>query len=332
MVVCLILSCEALIVPVNQKGLVNARKMETKLQSVETRMESAPDVRAEILLGLLSFDLDDTLFSISETINDANEAMIHHMNQCLLHNHDPCGMDEFIATSREIRKILQKPITYTELRKISIRRELEKRQNYLKTDMDTAVHAAFDAWLTERHAAAERYLFDDTVSTLQSLRERYPDTCFAAITNGLGNPLQMVNSLALYFDFCVSGEEQDIFPHRKPHSRIYQVALQRYRDMYPHHHHHHHHPLSSDSNSYRYVWCHVGDCLANDVGASGDCGAWAVWYAPDNGDADREGLGDAAAGDPPWLTASKKRKNRATEIGQYSRRESCDKDLETIRT
>jgi FMN phosphatase YigB (HAD superfamily) len=311
-VVCLIVSCEAWIVPVHQKGLVKTRMTTTKQQSIQTRI-SDPEGGTAACLGLLSFDLDDTLFSIRETVNDANDAMIRHMNQYLLHNHDPCSIDEFIAASREIRKILQKkPITYTELRKFSIRKELEKRKHLLKTDMDKAVHAAFDAWRTERHAAAERYLFDDTLSTLQSLRERYPDTYFAAITNGLGNPLQM-NSLAPYFDFSVSGEEQDIFPHRKPYSKIYQVALQRYQALYPHHH-----QMIHAGSPYLKVWCHVGDCLAKDVGASYDCGAMAVWYAPDAGDVGKSSE-PLSIVDEKWSTASKNERMERQKLASIAK-------------
>jgi phosphoglycolate phosphatase-like HAD superfamily hydrolase len=45
----------------------------------------------------------------------------------------------------------------------------------------------------------------------------------------------MKNTVAKYFDFCVSGEDADIFPNRKPHAGIYQVALERYRQLYAHH-------------------------------------------------------------------------------------------------
>jgi FMN phosphatase YigB (HAD superfamily) len=76
----------------------------------------------------------------------------------------------------------------------------------------------------------------------------------------------MKNTLAPFFDFRISGEDDDIFPYRKPHPFIYEKTLSKLSERRP-----------SPSSNFEGVWCHVGDCLANDVSASAECGAKAIW-------------------------------------------------------
>jgi hypothetical protein len=121
------------------------------------------------------------------------------------------------------------------------------------------------------------------VETLHAVKKHFGgNVCIGAVTNGGGDPLKMP-SLAPFFSFCVSGEDPEVFPHRKPHPGIFRHALHRYRTE-------HYAPSQEaardDDNDDEcgeddFLWCHVGDCLANDVGASADCGAFAVWCAPD---------------------------------------------------
>ena len=118
----------------------------------------------------------------------------------------------FQQTTRQIRTELTSAITYTDLRKLATRRELESRlENHLPR-MEGLVDECFDVWLQERHKSAERYLFPDAIETMRAIRSRHPDLCMAAITNGRGNPLFMENTTSGYFDFCVSGEDSNIFP------------------------------------------------------------------------------------------------------------------------
>lgn len=259
-----------------------------------------------LTLGFLSFDLDDTLFATSATVNDANERQIEYMNELLgsYGASDKIAIHEFQQTTKNLRIDSAMPVTYTSLRKQAIRRELhtrlglDVRSTPSSLDLEIMVNGTFDVWLRERHAAAERHLFADALASLDSLRKHYPHACIAAITNGRGNPLDMPNTLADYFDFCVSGEDDAVFPNRKPALGIYEIALRTYRDLYPHH------------EQAEMIWCHVGDCLANDVGASAECGAYAVWYCPASHDAltylaasrMQSGGGDNPA--PSWSTAS----------------------------
>jgi FMN phosphatase YigB (HAD superfamily) len=89
------------------------------------------------------------------------------------------------------------------------------------------VDDCYNAWEQQRHLAAEECLFDDAVETMHQLRELYPDTLFAAITNGADDPLAMPRTLAPFFDFRISGEDEGVFPHRKPAFQIYETALRK---------------------------------------------------------------------------------------------------------
>lgn len=242
-------------------------------------------------LGLLSFDLDDTLFHTGKVVRSANEAMVQAMKDRGCAN---VTIPDFLATTRSIRTSLDNPTTYQDLRKLSIRKTFELSDTLdSNADLGVFVNDCYEAWLNERHAAAERFVFDDAIETLSQLRSLYPDACFAAITNGAGDPLAMPNTLAPFFDFRVSGEDADIFPYRKPHSFIYEYALQKYEE--------------TDSSSG--VWCHVGDCLANDVGASAKCGARSIWMCLEKDeDSAASRLTDQKT--PEWSTAPKQEMER----------------------
>jgi FMN phosphatase YigB (HAD superfamily) len=232
-----------------------------------TLTDPGSDPSRTATLGFLSFDLDDTLFPINEVVDDANNVMVQRMQELGITTTTP----EFLGTTRAIRRQLDQPVTYSTLRKLAISQEVNKHTSG-NEDISSEKHSAiveecFDAWLEERHAAAERYLFSEAIKSLSVLKENYPNACIAAITNGRGDPLFMPNTLEPFFDFCVSGEDDGVFPSRKPHAGIYEESLRRYNALYPHH---------QDGNVHR-IWCHVGDCLANDVGASADVGAYAVW-------------------------------------------------------
>jgi FMN phosphatase YigB (HAD superfamily) len=251
-------------------------------------------------LGLLSFDLDDTLFPTGQVVRAANEVMIATMQDfgCT-----DATIPVFLDNTRAFRKTLDAPITYRDLRKSSIRKTLQASSTFhlrsttggqdidMDIDIDVVVNDCYEAWVKERHAAAERLVFDDAVETLQVLRSLYPDACIAAITNGAGDPLCMTNSLAPFFDFRVSGEDDEVFPHRKPHPYIYEYTLKKYGN-------------TSATNEGIGVWCHVGDCLANDVGASTACGAQAIWMCmEDDEDAAASRLVDTKK-IPEWSTAT----------------------------
>lgn len=208
-------------------------------------------------LHLLTFDLDDTIFPITPVVADANVAQLQTLIRL---GYDGATNERIIAASKRIRNELRESgdvITYTDLRKRSIRREIERLtassngDDGLRID-DSVVEAAFGAWLSERHASADRNLFPHAVSALEAIRTEHPRAVIGAITNGRGDPLEM-GSIREYFDWCVSGEDQDVFPARKPDEGIYRAALRRYGES-----------RRTDGGVEELTWVHVGDDLAND--------------------------------------------------------------------
>jgi len=253
--------------------------------------------RSKLNANLITFDLDDTIFPVGPVVADANKALFRHMKEL------GCDttQDEYLKTTKAIRTELSKEnkvITYTELRKRAIRTELKK---FLpdKDVTDSVVFGSYDLWEDHRHMAAETHLYPDTVSMLRQLKTNHPEAIIGAITNGKGNPLAM-DSIREYFDFCVSGEDDDVFPLRKPSEGIYKVALNRFRELSEKR-------SSGESiDMEKQCWVHIGDDLANDVGASAKCGAKAIWVDLDDDEYDQSASSrDPSKPQPAWSTATK---------------------------
>jgi FMN phosphatase YigB (HAD superfamily) len=327
----LILKSYSFVLPTPQKSYIQMNSRSLLFSRIyhnnnqQQQQQQKQEVSQE--LSLLSFDLDDTLFSIGDVVRDANNAMIEAMIDRGCHD---ITMDEFLENTISIRKARNgRSITYRDLRKSAIRQTFERSMAFQNQNkhhridnihMDSIVEDCYTSWVRERHISAERYLFPDAIDTLRTLKEMFPNTCFAAITNGAGDPLEMTNTLAPYFDFRISGEDEDIFPHRKPHPFIYQKALNEHEKIMLR--------LSSDdesrlNNNNEGVWCHVGDCVANDVGASADCGAKAIWMCLDESDDDVADavsrLTDTNKNIPNWSTATKDEIEKRAELVQQDR-------------
>lgn len=254
---------------------------------------------------LVTFDLDDTLFPISPVVKDSNGALINYLREKL--NCSNVTEEGFSSSMKDIRNRSKEneegPMTYTELRCRTIAHELKKKENYNNSDdIDTCVLKAYEVWEKERHASAERHLYKTTIPMLKCLKQR--NFLIGAITNGKGNPFCMEHTLKPFFDFCVSGEDSNVFPRRKPDPGIYEIALQPYDDII--------------------CWFHVGDDLANDIGASSVCGAKAIWaklnddpYQQTARKRTDEIIDSTTQGQPSWSTLSpselqmRKEKNNA---------------------
>jgi len=249
-------------------------------------------------LHLLTFDLDDTIFPITPVVQDANSAMIQYLQEI---GYENASNDEIIAASKQIRRELRErgeEVTYTELRKQSIRREMERLDGgALDTHESDVIDRVFDKWLLERHASADRNLFPFASSSLQIVRDQYPSVVIGAITNGRGSPFHM-QSISHYFDFCISGEDDGVFPLRKPSSGIYEAALKKYEEL-------------KNKNVHNVNWIHVGDDLANDVGASAACGAKTIWLTKDE-QAGEEGVGF-------WSTATLEEMQKRKQMNDRAR-------------
>jgi hypothetical protein len=202
-------------------------------------------------------------------------------------------------------------LTHTETRRMAIREEMEKieyqrklqscaddwatqvsslsplvvqnAKKWAKTAVSPqVVEAVLNAWEMERHHAAERHLHTDVVEMFNQIKAEHPHVVIGAVTDGKANPLLMTFTLAKHFDFCMNWEDDqagrkqffvDLGNVEKDADLrwIYSATKEKGEDI-----------LSTAAGlrgeeypdpSVEYVWIHVGDDLALDVGGAATCGA-----------------------------------------------------------
>ena len=194
-------------------------------------------------LRLLTCDLDDTFWPTAEVVAAANTALFAAL--------EARGADASLLgeTMKRLRRAAGVQMSYTDARTSAIDELLGGDRN--------AAEELFQLWLDARQRASEDLLFPDAATSLAEVRRRHPEAVVGAVTNGRGDPRQ-IPSLAPYFDFCVSGEDADVHPQRKPAPRIYEAALERAA-------------CGPDG------WVHLGDDVLNDCSAAKACGARTVW-------------------------------------------------------
>uniref|UniRef100_A0A7S2MZP4 Uncharacterized protein n=1 Tax=Helicotheca tamesis TaxID=374047 RepID=A0A7S2MZP4_9STRA len=191
-------------------------------------------------LGLITFDLDDTLYPIAPVISEANDAFAKAMSNFGFDGIKPSDIDE---TGRQIREEIaaEDPaaaaaLSHTEIRMMAIRRQMET-VTFLRTLEDVAddwatpvsslspiivqnakkwaskevspsvVQAVYNAWEMERHHSGERHIYPDLLDTLKKIKEEHPGVVIGAVTDGKANPMLMTFTLAPLFDFCMSWED-----------------------------------------------------------------------------------------------------------------------------
>jgi FMN phosphatase YigB (HAD superfamily) len=170
-------------------------------------------------LGLITFDLDDTLFPIAAVIDEADEAFSRAMAKFGYEGIDPRDITFTSKSMREDENYDEDgnviPLTYTEMRLRAIRYEMERFITFHKleqiaagtaTTIDSlhptvvasaemnakrAVHSSvvqmvYNAWELERHYSAERNLYPDALEMLKRIRSFHPGVVIGAITDGKG--------------------------------------------------------------------------------------------------------------------------------------------------
>jgi FMN phosphatase YigB (HAD superfamily) len=305
-------------------------------------------------LGLLTFDLDDSLYPIAPVLHDANEIFVRIMSD---YGYD-LDQDDIVEAGKRIRAeagpVAGAAMSHTEVRLEAIRREmerlmLEQKLRECAADWATEVHSLtspvrqsaerwaraavsqtvvesiYSAWERERHHSAERHLYPEILSSLQRIREDHPDVVIGAVTDGKANPMLMVFSLAPYFDFCMSWEDDaagrtEFFKElgnvdgNADLQWIYRAARERYEEiaetkremkmsledgeLFP--------KEEGEGDNDDPLWIHVGDDLAYDVGGSASCGARTVLLDLDEeyGQTAKVRFSGTSTMMPSWNTAS----------------------------
>jgi len=312
-------------------------------------------------LGLLTFDLDDTLYPISQIVEDANAAFVTAMERFGFE-----GVDAFdiVKTGKEVREELHAidpekaaGLTHTEKREMAIRREMERiilgrklqqcaddwatpleslspivrkpAEQWAKCAVsESVVQQVLTAWEMERHHSAERHIFPGAIDALKKIKEEHPDVVIGAVTDGKANPQLMTFTLAPYFDFCMSWEDEQGSRQKFFHDLndvestpeltwIYDAARHKYAilkeaqcainaaktpvdgesDIAP---------LVWPESYDDLAWIHVGDDLAFDVGGSAACGAKTVLVElPKSSGQTAPFRFDTSIEQPSWSTTSK---------------------------
>lgn len=107
---------------------------------------------------------------------------------------------------------------------------------------ESVVQAVLQAWEMERHHAAERHLYPELLQVFQEIKAAHPDVIIGAVTDGRANPMFMTFTLAPYFDFCMSweddqGNRQKFFKElgsvegNVELKWIYDAALEKYHEL-----------------------------------------------------------------------------------------------------
>mmetsp|Transcript_40922 Transcript_40922/g.73767 ORF Transcript_40922/g.73767 Transcript_40922/m.73767 type:complete len:432 (+) Transcript_40922:155-1450(+) len=299
------------------KSVLSLRLATTASATIESPTPSASTPHKTKTLGLLTFDLDDSLYPIAPVLHDANEIFV----QTMLNYGYALEPNDIVESGKRIREeagpIAGTAMSHTEVRLEAIRREMERKMLEKKlqecaedwaTEVEsltapirnsaakwaksavsqTVVESIYSAWERERHHSAERHLYPEILSSLQQIREKYPDVVIGAVTDGKANPMLMVFSLAPYFDFCMSWEDDasgrtEFFKElgnvdgNADLQWIYRAAYEKYteiaetkremtRSLGEE-------EVEEESENDTPLWIHVGDDLAYDVGGSASCGA-----------------------------------------------------------
>ncbi|KAL7533081.1 hypothetical protein ACHAXR_005031 [Thalassiosira sp. AJA248-18] len=303
------------VTPPQPKSILSLR-LATASAQIESDSPTTADHKTKTL-GLLTFDLDDSLYPIEPVLREANEIFVKTMSN---YGYE-LGENDIVEAGKRIREEagpMGTAMSHTEVRLEAIRREMERAMLAKKlqecaedwaTEVEsltapirqsaekwarsavsqTVVESIYSAWERERHHSAERHLYPEIIDSLQKIKEEHPDVIIGAVTDGKANPILMVFTLAPYFDFCMSWEDDasgrtEFFKElgnvdgNADLQWIYTAAYDKYKEM-----------AgtkkemkkdikeegSGESNDGEEdpLWIHVGDDLAYDVGGSASCGA-----------------------------------------------------------
>ncbi len=266
-------------------------------------------------IRVVSFDLDNTLWNTSATIDAANDALAQHIQVQLLRSFH-------ITTQHDIRveKVMgtlftadrvkyapvegeraKSPVLLTKLRKDAIHQvvndyllqQQQQSTNQTTTDISTIVHAfvdhAFHVWTKARHDAISQQLASSTMDVMECIRSlraptNNPDAkiLIGAITDGNSNP-KLVPQLANVFDFYMNAETVGI---GKPNKRIYLEAAKNVFQTYPTLFHDMMAKITmindeiSDDQIEELIgpwWIHIGDDFIKDIVASNSLKMRNIW-------------------------------------------------------
>lgn len=244
------------------------------------------EMRSEV--RVVSFDLDNTLWKTSSTIDAANDALAKFL--------DSNSIAQPVRVEMIMRKLFlenkakycpvepdnaKAPVSLTVLRKDAIQKLLMEHNNYTLEEASGLADEAFAEWARARYDAIPNHFASSVEACLQeiaSLRTKsgHP-ILIGAITDGNSDP-RNVTVLAQYFDFCVNAEAVGI---AKPDKRVFLEAVMQVAS----------HPSLSDLMSDSVddlghdeleeivgpFWVHIGDDFVKDIVAAKNLNMRSIW-------------------------------------------------------
>lgn len=200
-----------------------------------------------MLIKLLTFDLDDTLWPCIVTIKRTEE----RLHQWFSNFHPQVSQQYSIKHLREKRIQLAKDHQHiahdlTALRKKSFL-QLSIEMGYSASETEQFVDNAFQFYISERNKVD---LFDDVIPTLNALKPYYR---LAAVSNGNADIIQI--GLGRFFEFSWSAARAG---KQKPHPVVFESLLKQQK-------------LNPDE------LIHIGDDPVTDIHGAQQLGIRAIW-------------------------------------------------------
>ncbi|KAL7575007.1 hypothetical protein ACA910_010824 [Epithemia clementina (nom. ined.)] len=201
------------------------------LENPSSSTDTSTKLQSKSQIRVISFDLDNTIWKTSASIDAANDALasfLDERNITQTKRVEKVMGDLFAANKAKYCPVdtenSKSPVLLTLLRKDAIQFVLEQENGYSSSDAIALADEAFDLWLRARHDAIENHLVETAVETL-NLVSGIPSSAgfkvkIGAITDGNSNP-DLVECLSGFFDFVVNAEQVGV---SKPDKRIYLQA------------------------------------------------------------------------------------------------------------
>ena len=256
-----------------------------------TDVSSGPSTRSQV--RVITFDLDNTLWKTSATIDAANSALAAFLDEkgIVQTRRTEQVMGDLFASDKvkycpEDPDNSKGPVLLTLLRKDAIQSILVQENEYTMEKAVALAEEAFAVWVEARHAAIESNLAADVAETMKLLSSIKSSTGtqvkIGAVTDGNSNP-DLVDCLAGIFDFVVNAEQVGV---AKPDKRIY---LQAFREILLDEEFHKVMGLEFESAHSDSVtdgaledvigpwWVHVGDDFVKDIVAAKSLNMRSIW-------------------------------------------------------
>lgn len=257
---------------------------------VDVDVDEETNICSEV--RVISFDLDNTLWSTMDTIGAALQELDDFWRAKNVKFSEgrstECVMKElFAANKTKYAPLLGEeatcPVCLTQLRLDAMEHILMQECNgpYTSEEARVLAQQAMEVMAKARHEAIPNHLADSVVETLVQLRQRLTSLCkektpviMGAITDGNANPAR-VAMLAPYFDFCIQAEQVGA---TKPDARVFSHAVQQVLPQLQQQHQVHEGGNNNNNNSDEMPWwVHIGDDYAKDIVGAKEAGMRTIW-------------------------------------------------------